>query len=147
MYKIPDQVVEFIEKTMQTWRVEMTKKKKDLAEVKIQRSIFQGDALSPFLFVIAMMPFNHIRRKCTAGYKLSKSQDMMNDLMNMDDIKLFAQNEEELEIIIQTVRIYSKDIGMEFVIGKCAILVMKSGKQHLTEGDELLIKVLIRTLG
>ena len=27
MYKIPDQVVQFIEKTMQTWRVELTAEK------------------------------------------------------------------------------------------------------------------------
>ena len=31
----------------------------------------------------------------------------------MDDIKLFAKNEKELEILIHTVRIYSQDIEME----------------------------------
>ena len=54
--------------------------------------------------------------------------------MYMDDIKLFAKNEKELEILIDTVRIYSQDIGMEFGIEKCALLVMKSGKKHLTDG-------------
>ena len=34
----------------------------------------------------------------------------------MGDIKIFVQNEKELEILIQTVRIYSQDIGMEFGI-------------------------------
>ena len=34
-------------------------------------------------------------------------------------------------------RIYSEDIGMEFGIEKCALLVMKSGKRHLTDGIEL----------
>ena len=29
----------------------------------------------------------------------------------MDDIKLFAKNEQELEILIHAVRIYSQDIG------------------------------------
>ena len=72
MYKIPDQVEQFIEKTMETWRVELTIAGKSLAEVKIQRAIFQGDAQSSILFVIAMMPLNHILRKCTAGYKFSK---------------------------------------------------------------------------
>ena len=73
MYKIPDQIVQFIEKTMQTWRVELTEGGQSLAEVKIQRVIFQGDALSPILVVLAMMPLNDILRKCTAGYKLSES--------------------------------------------------------------------------
>ena len=36
--------------------------------------------------------------------------------MSMDDFKLFVKNENELETLIQTVRIYSQDIGMEFSI-------------------------------
>ncbi len=37
----------------------------------------------------------------------------------MNDIKLFAKNEKELETLIQLVGIYSQDIGMEFGIEKC----------------------------
>ena len=57
--------------------------------------------------------------------------------MYMDDIKLFAKNEKELETLIHTVRIYSQDIGMEFGIEKYALLVMRSGKRHLTHGITL----------
>ena len=133
MYKISDEVKNFIDKNMKTWRVELITGGRRLAEAKIQRGIFQGDALSPLLFIIAMMPLNHILRKCTAGYKLSRSQEKVNHLMYMDDIKLFAKNEKELETLIHTVRIYSRDIGMEFGIEKCAMLVMKSGKRQLME--------------
>ena len=52
-----------------------------------------------------MMPLNHILRKCTAGYKLNKSQEKINHLMYMGDIKRFAKNEKELETLIQTVGI------------------------------------------
>ena len=74
MYKISAEVINFIEKTMKTWRVELTAGRRSLAEAKIQRGIFRGDALSPLLFIIAMMPLNHLLRKCTTGYKLSRSQ-------------------------------------------------------------------------
>ena len=57
--------------------------------------------------------------------------------MYMDDIKLFAKNEKEMETLIRTVRIYSQDIGMEFGIEIYAMLVMKSGKRHMTDGMEL----------
>ena len=100
---------------MQTWRGELTAGGRSLAETKIQRGIFQGDALSPLLFIIAMMPLNHIRRKCSAGYKLSRSQKI-NHLMYMDDNELFAKNEKELETLIHAVRIYCQDIGMKFGI-------------------------------
>ena len=45
------------------------------------------------------------------------------------------------------VRIYSQEIGMEFGIEKCAMLVMKSGKRNLTDGMELSNQEKIRTLG
>ena len=76
IYKISDEVINFIEKNSKTWRVELTAGGRRLTEAKIQRGIFQGDALSPLLFIIAMMPLNHILRKCTAGYKLNSSQNM-----------------------------------------------------------------------
>ena len=47
MYKILHQIVQFIEKTIQTWRVAFKAGGKSLPEVKIQRGIFQGHALSP----------------------------------------------------------------------------------------------------
>ena len=79
------------------------------------------------------MPLNNILRKCTAGYKLSKSQEDINHQMYMDGIKLFANKEKELETLICTLRIYSQDLGMEFGIEKCAMLEMKIGKQKLRE--------------
>ena len=57
--------------------------------------------------------------------------------MYMDDIKLFTKNEKELETLILAVKIYSLDIGMEFAIEKCAMLIMKSRKWHMTEKIEL----------
>ena len=66
--------------------------------------------------------------------------------MYMDDIKLFAKNEKELETLIHTGRRYSQDIEMEFGIEKCAMLVMKSSKQHLIGGMELSNQDKIRML-
>ena len=66
--------------------------------------------------------------------------------MYMDDIKLLAKNEKELETLIHTIRIYSQDIGMEFGIEKCTLLIMKSGKQHLTDRIEQPNQDKIRTL-
>ena len=65
----------------------------------------------------------------------------------MDDIKLFAKNEKELETRMQTIKIYSQDIGMEFGIEKCAMLIMKNGKRQITEGTELPNQERIKTLG
>ena len=57
------------------------------------------------------------------------------------------KNAKELETLIYAVKIYCQDIGMGFDVDKCAILVMKSDKRHMTEGMELPNKDEIRTLG
>ena len=44
------------------------------------------------------------------------------------------------------VRICIQDKGMKFGIGKCALIVMKSGKRHLIDGIELSNQDKIRTL-
>ena len=42
----------------------------------------------------------------------------------MDDLKLYSQSEKGLDSLAQTVRVFSEDIGMEFGIEKCTMLVM-----------------------
>ena len=56
------------------------------------------------------------------------------------------KNKKELETLIYSVRIYSQDIGMEFGIEKCVMLVMTSGKRQLTDGMELTNQDKIKTL-
>ena len=104
IYKISDEVINFIEKTMITWWVELSAGGKRLAVAKSQRGIFQGDSLSPLLYIIAMMPLNHLLRKCASRYKLSTSLEKTNRLMYMNGIKLFAKNEKELETLIHVLQ-------------------------------------------
>ena len=73
-------------------------------------------------------------QKMHSRIKLSRAQGNINHLMYMDEIKIFAKNEKELETLIHAVRIYSQDIRIEFGIEKCAMLVMKGGKRHMTDG-------------
>ena len=76
-----------------------------------------------------MMQQNTKVRKCTGGYKLNKSKEKINQLMYRANIKLFAKNEKDFETLIHAVRIYMQEIGMEFRIEKCAMLIMKIGQR------------------
>ena len=80
-----------------------------------------------------MLPLTLILRKCEAGY-LYANNTKLNHLFFMDDLKLYARNENQLDSFIQTVRIVSKDIGMKFGIEKCAVLVLKRGRLAQSEG-------------
>ena len=57
--------------------------------------------------------------------------------MYMDDVMVFAKNEEELETLMQAVRINRHYIEREFGIEKCAMFIMKYGKRETAEGIEL----------
>ena len=107
MYKISHEVINFIEKPVKTWKMELTAGGRSLAEAKIQRVIFQGDAIAVLLIIIAMILLNHLLRKCTAGYKLSRSEEKINHLLYMDDIKQLGKIKKELETLILAIRIYS----------------------------------------
>ena len=61
---------------------------KNLCKVKIQRDIFQEDALFTLLFVIGMILLNYIPRKSTGGYKFLSCNKT---LITVNDIQLFAK--------------------------------------------------------
>ena len=46
----------------------------------------------------------------------------------MDDLKLFAKNEDEINNLVNTVRIFSEDMRTEFGLPNCGVLIMKRGK-------------------
>ena len=93
------------------------------------------------------MPFDHKLRKGTAGYKLTRSQEQINHLMYMDDMKLFAKKEKTTGNSYTTDTIYIQDIKIGFGIERCARRVMKSGKRHLIDVMKLQSKDKIRTFG
>ena len=80
---ISDNIQRFLEKTMKTWRVELTCVNQQLGEVNIKRGIFQGDTLSPLLFVVAMIPLTHVLRKMKSGYEFTKNKEKINRLLYM----------------------------------------------------------------
>ena len=72
-----------------------------------------------------------------AAYEFSESKEKINHLLFMDDLKLHSQGEKRLESLLQAVRVFSKDIGMEFGIEKYAMLVMEKEKILKSVGIQL----------
>ena len=109
----------------------------ELGEVEIKQGIFQGDSLSSLLFVLALIPLSLTLRKVKAAYGFSESKEKINHLLFMDDLKLYSRSEKGLDSLVHTVLVFSEDIGMEFGVEKCAILVMEKGKTVKSVGIEL----------
>ena len=80
------------------------------------------------MFVLALIPLSFILRKAKATYEFSESKERIDHLLFMDDLKLYSRSKKGLDSLVQTVRIFSEDLGMEFGIEKCVILVMEKEK-------------------
>ena len=55
----------------------------------------------------------------------------------MDELKLYSRSEKGLNSLVQTVCVFSEDIGMEFGVEKCTMLIMEKGKIVKSVGIEL----------
>ena len=80
----------------------------ELGEVENKRGIFQGDSLSPLMFVLALIPLSLILRKAKTAYEFSESKEKINHLLFMDDLKLYSRSEKGLNSLVQTVRVFSE---------------------------------------
>ena len=115
MFEIAENLRSFLQKSMQQWRLSLTANGEGLGELNVKRGIFQGDSLSRLLFVMSMVPLSLILKK-------------VKNALFTDDLKLYANSEEQANTLVRTVHVFSTDIGRKFRIKKCRILTMKKGK-------------------
>ena len=59
------------------------------------------------------------------GYAFGSGGNLIRHLLFMDDLKLYGKSERDLESLVEMVKVYMADIGMEFGIEKCAVLAIK----------------------
>ena len=61
--------------SMEKWKVMLCPGNSELGEVEIKQGIFQGDSLSPLVFILALIPISSILRKTKAAYEFSESKE------------------------------------------------------------------------
>ena len=84
-----------------------------------------------------MIPMTRVLVRMEVGYQLKKGGNRNNHLMFMDDIKLFERGSKNIDTLVQTVKIVSGDIRVEFGIEKCALVNIQGGKVTRTDGIQL----------
>ena len=83
-----------------------------------------------------MIPLTHVLRKRKTRYTLG-GEKKINHLPFMDDLKLYGKSECKIKGLVSTVEVFSQDIGMEFGIKKCGVIIMNRGKAKSIDGIEL----------
>jgi hypothetical protein len=85
---------------------------------------------------MALNPLSHILNQYELkGYKL-KDGIFINHLLYMDDLKVYANNKTNLKVLLDSVEIFTEDIGMTFGLDKCNILHLTAGRRDTWEGNE-----------
>lgn len=99
-----------------------------IIDIKIQRGIFNGDALSAQLFCVTPNPLSRALNDLETGYKLNDSQ--LTHPMHMGYIKLLSSIEQGLK---QQLR-FTSDVRMKFGLQKSKIKNIRKEKWH--EGND-----------
>src|SRR6266550_4391650 len=137
-YKVPVKLIAVIKKMMKNWKLQMTAYgdqkivKTDPIEVKC--GIFQGDSLSPLLFCLGLNPLSEVLQEDKQNGYQAKGGQFINHLLYMDDIKIYAKNEKNLDQLLRKVEVITKDVGMQFGLDKCKTIHLRRGKPQRTQG-------------
>lgn len=136
IYKIDLKVKHLLSSMMNLWKTRLMVNGQQAGMVNIKSGIFQGDTLSPLWFCLALNPLSKLLNNTKVGYKLTRNASKkLNHLLLMDDLKLYAETSQKLKSLLNTVEIFSNDIGMSFGLEKCAIVNIRKGSIEQT-GEE-----------
>ena len=82
-----------------------------------KKRIFQGDFLSP-------LPHVSYKRHLLDSNSTKKRKTLIVYQFNASDVKIYGRGKGENDSLVQTARTFSNDVGVDFGINKCAVLVM-----------------------
>ena len=139
IYKVSLVIINLLKSSMKLWNTNLflnhTKGSTKSDKINVNCGIFQGDSLSPLLLCFSLIPLTNELNNTKYGYDIYEKA--INHLFYMDDLKLYAKNDKELEGLLSTVKQFSDVIGMEFGLDKCAKASFKKGILTRTTAVEL----------
>ena len=147
IHKFDPSTTKFLRKTMNKWKTSLHLNHRD-GQIKTDHfssntGIFQGDSRLGLLFILSLLPLSWLLNTRNIGYKINRQGDIISHHLFMDDLKLFATNDNQLASMIRIANKFNDDIGMSFGIDKCKKLTIQSEKNfhmeniQLDKGEEL----------
>ena len=112
----------------------------NVPNVKTKRGIYQGDSLSPLIFIMTIDPLSKLLNKSNTEYNFKNRYEhpnVINHLLYMDDLKLYAANQNQFTKQLEIVKKFSEDICMDFGLDECATLNLTKGRQSSRGGIQL----------
>ena len=101
--RAPATVQRAVKKVMRHWvtEIEIRTEGTTVREpVRFRRGLFQGDSLSPLLFVLAVAPLSSFLG-LSGGFSSPHHESPVTHLLFMDDLKVFEENKVELDSTVE----------------------------------------------
>ena len=76
-------------------------------------------------------------KKSKGFYKWGRIEFKINNLLFKYDLKPFGKSDDQIDSLVQTVFTLSENIGMEFGLKKCGVVILKKGKLVKFDGIHL----------
>ena len=74
LLEVAENIKSLLVNSMEKWKVMLCSGNSEVGVVEKKRGIFQGDSLSPLVFVLALIPLSLVLRKAKATYEFSESK-------------------------------------------------------------------------
>lgn len=98
-FGIARNVTYFLKRSRMRGKTEQDSSRKILGTLAIRRGAFQGDSLSPLLFVLCMVTLILVLRNPNLGFELKGKSQTISFLV-MDDLKLYGRNESQVSSLV-----------------------------------------------
>ena len=135
LFRIAVNMRSFVNAAMKQWNTELNAGKQRLGNGKIRCGIFQGDSLSPPLFVLGMILLTLVLKQTKASYEVKKGGEKINQLLLMDDLKLFVKNQDQIDSLVNTVKMFQKIPKWSLGYKSVELLITKRRKAFKSEGS------------
>ena len=100
LFGIANNLKDFVNNSMKSQNLKLNASGRKLGKVDIRREIFQGDSLSPLLFVLCMIPLTWLLRGARADYRCGNKGFKLIHLPFMDDLKWFAKSKNQIDFLV-----------------------------------------------
>ena len=151
LHRFPEWFGFLIGKLSRSWNTRIVTETKQGCEsseiIHFKKGLPGGDSLCPTLFTLCLNPIAW-KLRATSGYKLSKPISCkVTHLLYIDDLKMYASSENNLERVMRTVKGGMDCIGLRWNEKKCAVVHVKRGCVKQTENMEIDGLKSIKSLG
>ena len=139
--RVPPKIVEAVRNLMKVWATKLHLGEVVTEIIKYVTGFLQGDCLALVIFILCANPLSFLLRR-GPGYKAGPPKERntkITHLFFVDDLKTYAQDLQDAKFQLDTVTTFTRDIGMEFGVDKCAYIYIERGKKK-TLGQSMSIQ-------